>query len=381
MKVLVLHSAYRVSGGEDASLAAETALLQARGHDVRTYVVSSAAQEDLPRRRQVETLVFGSELRRELSSVASRLRPDVIYVNNWFPWLGWPVLQDFHRAGTPMLVAVRNYRLWCMTGLRRRDGAECNDCMRIPMALPGVGHGCYGGRAPSLAAASVVTRARRGLLGASRVRFAAVSRFVADFLVANGVDESRVHIKPNVVFPAPSPGPGGDGIVLAARLEPEKGIREAIAAIKRLPHARLTVAGTGSLMDEVAKDPSPQINYIGAVSTTELWRIIGGSRATIVPSTWDEPFGRVAAESLACGTPVIAGSNGGLPEVLDEESGLVVDVGKNRDLVESLDRVISESRWRGGARISARQRFDDHFSGAAVGPRLERALAETANLR
>ena len=53
--------------------------------------------------------------------------------------------------------------------------------------------------------------------------------------------------------------------------------------------------------------------------------LLAGARCLVFPSCWAEPFGMVLVEAMACGTPVVALSNGAVPEVVDHErSGLVV---------------------------------------------------------
>ena len=65
---------------------------------------------------------------------------------------------------------------------------------------------------------------------------------------------------------------------------------------------------------------------MGEVPHDEKLRLLSGARATLFPIRWNEPFGLVMIESLACGTPVLAYPEGAAPEVIvDGETGFLVD--------------------------------------------------------
>ncbi|MEA2056286.1 MAG: glycosyltransferase [Patescibacteria group bacterium] len=70
-----------------------------------------------------------------------------------------------------------------------------------------------------------------------------------------------------------------------------------------------------------------QIEYVGFVKKTEeKQKLVGKARALLIPSTWQEPFGMVMIEALACGTPVIGFDQGSIPEIVkDGETGFVVE--------------------------------------------------------
>jgi glycosyltransferase involved in cell wall biosynthesis len=71
---------------------------------------------------------------------------------------------------------------------------------------------------------------------------------------------------------------------------------------------------------------SPQIEYLGEVTHEEKVKLLRDARATLFPIEWDEPFGLVMIESMACGTPVIATRFGAVPEVIEDGvNGVIVD--------------------------------------------------------
>ena len=120
----------------------------------------------------------------------------------------------------------------------------------------------------------------------------------------------------------------GDGLAFVGRITPEKGVVEAIE-IARLTDRPLRIAAKAgptekerAYYDEAfvpaMKAAGSLVEYIGEVDERERDALYAESYATLMPGSWPEPFGLVAIESLACGTPVIARRIGALPEVLRE---------------------------------------------------------------
>jgi glycosyltransferase involved in cell wall biosynthesis len=85
----------------------------------------------------------------------------------------------------------------------------------------------------------------------------------------------------------------------------------------------------------VASHLSGDIEYLGEVTHDEKVALLPNARATLFPIDWEEPFGQVMIESMACGTPVIATRFGAVPEVIEHGvSGLIVD--DYRDMVAAI---------------------------------------------
>ena len=78
------------------------------------------------------------------------------------------------------------------------------------------------------------------------------------------------------------------------------------------------------------------VEYAGHLTHRELVRFLGAASVALVTPCWDEPYGLVVAEALACGTPVCGFARGGLPELLPEECGRLVAPGDVGALAASL---------------------------------------------
>lgn len=123
------------------------------------------------------------------------------------------------------------------------------------------------------------------------------------------------------------------------RLEPDKGINTILNVMKRLSTSdlvRVNFCGTGSLVGEIKElsKKDNRINYLGKLTEEEVYKEMAKVDITIVPSAWDEPFGRVIIESFSQGTPVLATNIGGIPEILDEK--FLFEKDAEEELVEKL---------------------------------------------
>lgn len=369
MRVLAIHSKYRQLGGEDISFETECRLLQSQGHKVSTYIVSSSEMAEISSFSQVKAATRGLRtVKRGLLDARSSSNPEVVYLNNWFPWLS-PFVGPLADSA-PVLVAIRNYRLWCINGLLRRNGSDCRICVTKGNAA-GVIHGCYESIPRSLIASASVKKAASALRPRASVHFAAISPFVEQFLLGVGIPRERIHPKPNAVDPEPEVGFGGESVLFVGRLEPEKGFATFMKAANRAG-IRPVIVGAGS-MSELTSGA----DYRGELSHGETLKLMASSRVTVVPSEWDEPFGRVAAESLACGTPVIVADRGGLTDIADPSCCITVPSGDVERLSAAIRSAKTDTYWAGEAREASRRCFQTRYAATPVAQALTHALERT----
>jgi glycosyltransferase involved in cell wall biosynthesis len=136
----------------------------------------------------------------------------------------------------------------------------------------------------------------------------------------------------------------GDYLLFLGRLNLDKGAHRAVAVAMEagIP---LKIAGK---MREPAEElyfrefiephlHPGAIEFLGEVTHGEKVELLQNARATLFPIEWEEPFGLVMIESMACGTPVIATRWGSVPEVIEHgRTGIIVD--DYRDMVDALEQ-------------------------------------------
>ncbi len=108
----------------------------------------------------------------------------------------------------------------------------------------------------------------------------------------------------------------------------------------------------------------PGVEYIGAVNDEEKNLLLGSAAALIVPIQWDEPFGIVFIEALACGTPIITCRRGALPEIVapDQHGYFISTLEQGVQAVHGLANL---------SRRACREQFEAKFTDLVVGQQYE----------
>ena len=153
----------------------------------------------------------------------------------------------------------------------------------------------------------------------------------------------------------------GDGFVFVGTLSHNKGIDIAVKAAHKLGE-KLTIAGEIREVDRkfLDKEVFPyidgkRIKFIGEVNHKEKNKLFAAASGVLFPSRWNEAFGLVMIEALACGTPVVALDRGAVSEVLCEDrTGFIIK--NEKSFAEGMSKISKISRKI--CRDEAEKRFD-----------------------
>jgi glycosyltransferase involved in cell wall biosynthesis len=214
---------------------------------------------------------------------------------------------------------------------------------------------------------SLLGRAREGVVAISRSQASAHPQ-VPWTVIHNGLSLEG----------APFKEERSDDLCFVGRVDPEKGIIEAIELAAAIGRRLRIAAKIGTLPDQLSyyeevfkpalERAGSSVEFLGELAGPDRDRLFADSYATLMPGAWPEPFGLVAIESLACGTPILARRVGGLPEIIrDGVDGFFGDdvaaLAFQADRIGTLDRA------------AIRDRVLEHFSATRMTDRYEELYA------
>jgi glycosyltransferase involved in cell wall biosynthesis len=268
---------------------------------------------------------------RHVHRALREIQPDVLHTNNLagISCSAWSAAKSL---GIPVVHTLRDYYLLCPRSTMFRGEKNCiEQCASCQlMGLP----------------KRWATPAVSGVVG--------ISEFVLRRHKQTGLFASA---QVSEVIPNPAPASmkednrnaNGRGLALGflGRLEPAKGIEvllKTLADHDFCGWAEVVVGGGGA--DDYTKDlrhryNDARVKFTGYLDPESFFRQVD---LLVVPSSWNEPFGRVVVEAYAHGVPVVASNRGGLPELVEDGSNGFIFEPDSRDSLQGiLVRLASEA--------------------------------------
>jgi len=233
---------------------------------------------------------------------------------------------------------------------------------------------------------NIVSRSIHAIISRRISKYVGISNYVIDRfkishhiernksqLIYNGVNLDRFRVR-NSVEVRTSLGLSLDKIIICAvaMLIPEKGIHiliNSIADVIKKNHVSnldLLIVGEGYFMQDLVAlvndlQLSDHVTFLGKRSDVHM--LVAAADMIVVPSLWEESFGRIVTEAMASSRPVIASNIGGIPELVDNGvTGLLVEPGNIEELSRAIIRLIDSPLEREAMGSAALSRAMNKFS-------------------
>jgi glycosyltransferase involved in cell wall biosynthesis len=355
VRVLITHSFYRTSGGEDACVRQQLDVLRPR-HDVLLLEKHNSELGG-----GVSTgirMAYSPRIRAEVESVIGSFRPDVIHMHNAYPALGPAVVLSARHFSVPVVMTVHNYRLRCPNGFMFTEGSICMRCAGGAY-VNAVLHPCFPTRAQSVAYASSLWLHRFVLrLEDSVSVFISPSDFMRATLLRWGIDGNRLTTIRNFTrIPADAEASLGRYGVYVGRLSREKGVHILLKALSAAGDPPFKIVGDGPDADYLQRTAShlglKQTRFVGRASRDQVDQVLRDAQFVALPSLWNENAPLAALEALARGRPLIVSSVGGLPELADGGRGWIARPGDAHDLSDKIRISMEDDEIRMRAGVAA----------------------------
>jgi glycosyltransferase involved in cell wall biosynthesis len=346
MRVLVVSGLWPPDVGGPATHAPEVADgLNARGHHVAVVTTAPAAPafRAYPVHHVSRTLPPGVRHAAVSALVARHARrADVVYATSM---LGRSSVGTA-MSRTPLVIKVGGDPAF-ERSLRRALYAG---------ALADFQHAALGRRAAALRRWRTVTMQRAAHVFCP-------SEFLRGIVLSWGLQPRRVSVLPNATPPLPALdsreelrrrfGIDGPALAFAGRLTAAKALDVALDALEQLDGVSLLLAGDGEDRARLEARANGRARFLGALPREGVLELFAAADAAVLSSAW-ENFPHALVEALAVGTPVIATSVGGVPEIVtDGENGLLVPPGDPDALAGAVRRYFADDELRARLRAAA----------------------------
>jgi starch synthase len=243
--------------------------------------------------------------------------------------------------------------------------------------------------------------ARKEIVRQAADLFVAVTESAREALLLEGVPGGRIVVQPvgvdrGVFRPTRRDEPlrrswdipdGWMTVLFCGRLIREKGVLDLIRAMALLPRTLLILVGSGPERKRLeiaarAQGVADRLRFLGDVAYERMPRLYATADILCLPSVstpyWQEQFGMVLVEAMACGIPIVTTSTGSIPEVVDRAASLVPAYAPH-DLAEALAAVLGDEQRRAalieaGLQLVA-ERYDSIQVAASIGAVYETLLS------
>ena len=338
MRILIIHTGYKIRGGEDSVVDNEMDLLRSAGHEVDILRFTNSGYTLL----KLLQLPFNYSSYNKTKRAITLFKPDVVHIHNLHFAGSTSVIYAIKKSGVPMVVTLHNYRMLCPSGTLFFDNKLFLSSINKLFPVKAIKNGVYQ-NSKVITLWLAVSAAINQLMKTWDIpgKYIVLGNNAKDVFLSSKYKDltNKMSIKPNFCFPFPEQQKQpGNYYLYVGRLSPEKGISVLLNAFSKT-NLKLKIIGSGPLEEEI-KSFSMEFNnieFLGIKGKEDVYSLISGAAAVVFSSIWYETFGMVIIEAFACATPVIASAIGEAENLVNDKiNGLLFEPNNETDLLDKV---------------------------------------------
>lgn len=376
MKILLSNKFYYPRGGDCICTISLEQLLKENGHE--TAVFAMQYPENLPTKwdkyfpnevrfspglGMVEAFLrpFGTkEVRKKFNQLLDDFQPDVVHLHNIHTQLSPVIAEIAHQRGIKVVWTLHDLKLLCPRYDCLRNGNQvCEECFHNKKAV--LTYNCMkNSKLASILAHREAMKWTQEKLEKYTDMFICPSQFMNNKMQQGGFNSDKLMTLCNFIDIEKTKRANYDKedyYCYIGRLSHEKGVKTLIQAANQLPY-KLKIIGGGPLREELeAEVKHNNIEFVGYKQWDEIKELVGKARFTVIPSECYENNPLSVIEAQCLGTPVLGANIGGIPELIEEQTGMLFEPRNAEDLKSKIGMMFSTNFDYKSIAYTAQQRY------------------------
>lgn len=363
-RILQVNKFYYPRGGDCVCAINLEKLLRQKGHEVAVFAMqyNENIQSEYSRyfasnvefaggigaKMMAAKRIFGyGSIKKEFARILEEFAPDVVHLHNIHSYLSPIVAKMAKEYGAKVVWTLHDYKLLCPSYACLNNGTPCELCFNDKKWV--LKNRCMKG---SLAASALA------YLEAKYWNKTKLESYVDAFVCPSTFMQSRMKLgdfgKLNVIcnfvdpvklalFKSQDVNNRQDYFMYVGRLSEEKGIATLVDVAKEIDF-KLKIVGGGPLESQLRQtcENYSHIEFLGYQDAESVAELLSTARFSVVPSEWYENNPLSVIESLCAGTPVVGTDIGGIPELIYDKNGMIVEMGNvmhlKKAIIDSIDK-------------------------------------------
>ena len=311
-------------------------------------------------------------IKTSFKKALQEFKPDIVHLHNVHSYLSPAVVKLAKQFGCKVVWTLHDYKLACPAYSCLNRGQICEKCFTSKINV--VKERCFKENLP----ASILAYFEAKKWNVKKLQryvdyFICPSSFIKRQMLKAGLQEDKLKVVCNFVDPVKLEqlkntevsNSRDDFYVYVGRLSEEKGVATLLKAASQLPY-KLKLLGGGPLYDGFVENYGKyeQIEFLGHQCAENVATILSKAKFLVLPSEWYENNPLSIIEALCAGVPIVGANIGGIPELIDETSGVVFESGNEEDLQRAITLIMQSDKYNYAQIAETSQdrfSFETHF--------------------